>query len=199
MAVIPVPAGHLAVVVTDLEMRARPLPRPLPPSPLRLVRWHRPALDAYRTLFRRVGAHWLWYSRLVLNDAALGEIVHAKPVEIFAVVDARGIEVGMLELDFRKQPDAEIVYFALVPELTGKGHGHWLMAQALALAWRSGVECVWLHTCTLDHPGALRFYVREGFKAVARDVQTFPDPRLTGHLPRDVAPQVPLLDPSSSR
>lgn len=176
-----------------LEMTGRPRPRPLPDAPLRLVRWERPGADTYRALFRRVGARWLWFSRLVMDDRDLIAIIHHPNVAIFAAVDRAGIEVGMLELDFRVEGACEIGYFALVPELAGKGLGRWLMAQALSLAWRGGVTRVWLHTCTLDHPRALGFYRAQGFVATARAVETFADPRITGVLPVDCAPQVPLL------
>jgi hypothetical protein len=33
--------------------------------------WPAPASDKYRTLFRRVGEPWLWFSRLVIPDDAL--------------------------------------------------------------------------------------------------------------------------------
>ena len=188
-----VPGDHLATIVTDLEMRVRPALRPIPDSRLRLVRWPAPELAKYRALFARVGAPWLWFSRLVMSDEALSAILTDSAVEVYAVVDPTGIEVGMLELDFRKSPDCEIAYFGLVPELAGGGHGRWLMAQTMGLAWRAGVECVWVHTCTLDHPSALNFYRAQGFFAINREVETFPDPRLTGVLPRDAAPQIPLL------
>ncbi len=67
------------------------------------------------------------------------------------------------------------------------------MAETLARAWNKGVERVWLHTCTLDHPGALGFYRAQGFVAVKRTIETFPDSRTSGVLPRDAAPQIPLL------
>ena len=193
MGMTPVPHDHLATIVTDLEMRVRPPLRPSPDSRLRLIRWHQPDLNKYRILFTRVGAPWLWFSRLVMADDALQGIIGDAQVEIYAVVDPAGIEVGMLELDFRKRPDCEIAYLGLVPELTGGGHGRWLMAQTLALAWRAHVECVWVHTCTLDHPSALGFYRAQGFVAIKRKIETFPDPRLIGVLPRDAAPQIPLL------
>jgi len=193
----PVIPGELAAVVTSLEMRDRPKPRPLPASPLRLLPWRDATPDAYRTLFRRVGAPWLWFSRLMLDDAALAAIIHDTAVDLYAVVDRAGIEIGMLELDFRASGECEIAFFGLVPELTGKGHGDWLMAHALALGWRSQVKRMWVHTCTLDHPGALGFYRRHGFTPFARAVETFADPRLIGVLPREVAPQTPLIDPPS--
>jgi GNAT superfamily N-acetyltransferase len=161
------------------------------------VRWRDPTPEAYRTLFRRVGERWLWFSRLMLDDAELCAIIHDPAVDLYAVVDRAGVEIGMLELDFRAQAECEIAFFGLVPELTGRGHGDWLMGQALALGWRKDVRRMWVHTCTLDHPGALGFYRRNGFTPFARAVETFADPRLIGVVPRDAAPQTPLIDPPS--
>jgi GNAT superfamily N-acetyltransferase len=193
----PVVPGELAAVVTSLEMRERPKPRPLPASSLQLVRWKEPATKAYKTLFNRVGAPWLWFSRLILDDNGLESIIRDPAVEVSAVVDRNGIEIGLLELDFRVHAECEIAFFGLVPELAGMGHGNWLMAQALASGWRKGVIRMWVHTCTLDHPGALGFYRRHGFVPFARAVETFADPRLLGIMPRDAAPQVPLIAPPS--
>ncbi|MGE7206873.1 GNAT family N-acetyltransferase [Sphingomonas sp. NPDC019816] len=193
MALIPVDPGDVATIVTTLEMRERPRPRPMPASPLSLVAWKAPDLTKYRTLFRRVGTPWLWFSRLVMTDAALAAIIHDPAVTVFAVVDRTGIEVGMLELDHRQPGACEIGYFGLIPELAGQGHGRWLMAQALMRAWTAQVERVWVHTCTLDHPSALNFYRAQGFAAVSRAVETFPDPRNLSILPADSAPQIPRL------
>ena len=199
MGLIPVAPGEVAAIVTTLEMTERPLPRPLPPAPLRLVRWERPEPESYRMLFRRIGTRWLWFSRLAMDDQALIAITHDPAVHLFAAIDRQGVEIGMLELDFRRSGECEIAYFGLVPELTGQGFGRWLMAQALSLSWRKNVERVWLHTCTLDHPAALGFYRKQGFSAINRVIETFADPRLAGLLPRDAAPQIPLLDPASRR
>ena len=193
MGLTEVAADEVATVVTTLEMTRRPPLRPLPPSPLRLVRWEAPAPDKYRALFRRVGAPWLWYSRLAMDDAALLAVVHDARVQVYAAVDRAGVEVGMLELDFRHDGACELSYFALVPELAGKGLGRWLMAEALTRAWVPGVARLWVHTCTLDHPHALGFYRAQGFVAVKRTLESFPDPRVLGLLPADAAPQVPLL------
>lgn len=193
MGLIPVAADEVATVVTTLELRTRPPLRPLPPSPLRLVRWRSPRADKYRALFRRVGEPWLWYSRLAFDDAKLLAIIGDPAVEVYAVEDRTGVEVGMLELDCRREGATELSYFGLVPELAGRGHGRWLMANALGLAWRPGVERVWVHTCTLDHPRALGFYRAQGFVPVGRTLETFPDPRALGLLPETAAPQIPYL------
>lgn len=189
----PVAADQLAAVVTTLEMTAPPPRRPLPPSRLRLVRWPAPEPARYRTLFARVGGPWLWYSRLALDDAALQAIIGDERVHVHAAADPAGIEIGMLEIDFRTPGEALIAYFGLVPELAGRGHGRWLMAEAMARLWRPGVERVVVNTCTLDHPSALGFYRAQGFRAIRRTVETFPDPRALGLLPEDAAPQIPYL------
>lgn len=193
MGLLPVAGDHLATIVTALEMRERPRPRPMPPSPFRLVHWPAPESDKYRALFRRVGGPWLWYSRLVMDEARLRTILEDPAVMVYAVVDRAGVEVGMLELDFRTAATCELSYVGLVPEITGQGHGNWLMAQALAFAWRKDVDRVWVHTCTLDHPAALGFYRRHGFVPYQRTIETFPDPRVLGLLPADAAPHIPLL------
>ncbi len=193
MGLTAVPDNYVAAIVTSLEMTSRPLPKPVPASPLKLVRWQQPSAAKYRTLFARVGTPWLWFSRAILDDAALLAIIHDPLVEIHAVVDPAGIEVGILELDFRIGWQAEISYFGLIIELAGKGLGRWLMAETLARAWRKDINRVWVHTCTLDHPSALNFYQRQGFTPYQRQIETFADPRLTGALPAEAAPHVPLL------
>lgn len=189
----PLPSGHVGAVVTYLEMTASPPLRPLPGSPLRLERWRSPEPARYRLLFERVGARWLWYSRLAMDD----ERLRAEMAEIYAIVDRRGTEVGMIELDFRTGGECLIRFLGLVPELAGKGHGAWLLAQTLSLAWRPGVERVSVNTCTLDHPAALKAYLNAGFTAVKRAFESFPDPRLAGLLPAGVAPQIPLVGPAA--
>jgi len=193
MALIEVADTDVAAVVTTLEMDKRPPLRPFPASSLRLVAWPHPDPMRYRALFARIGTPWLWYSRLALTDEALMAIVHDAAVEVHAVVDRSGIEVGMLELDRRVPETCEIAYFGLIPELAGQGHGRWLMAEALARAWSPGVVRLRVNTCTLDHPGALGFYRHQGFTPVRRTLETFPDPRLLGLVPADAAPQIPSL------
>jgi GNAT superfamily N-acetyltransferase len=191
MSLTPIPEGRLGAVVTYLEMTERPLPRPLPPSPFRLERWRDPDPARYRLLFERIGARWLWYSRLTMDD----ERLRREMAEVHAVVDRSGVEVGMIELDFRTEGECLIRFLGLVPGLAGKGHGAWLFAQVMALAWRPGVRRVHVNTCTLDHPAALKAYLNAGFRACRRAFESFPDPRLGGLLPADSAPQVPLIGP----
>jgi len=193
----PVPHGELAAVVTYLEMRAPPAAAPAPASPLELRRIH-PEPEQYRRLFRRVGARWLWFSRLVMEDAKLQAILTDPEVELFAIVNEEDAEAGLLELDFRRSGECELAFVGLAPELAGQGHGRWLLGEAVRRAWRPEVARVHVHTCSLDHPAALAAYLRAGFTPSKRAVERFADPRLLGVLPPDCAPQVPLLGTDAS-
>ena len=192
MSYEPVADNELAAVVTYLEMRSPP-EQPVQPSPLTLKRVEVPQPEHYRELFRLIGGPWLWFSRLILDDAHLAAIIQHPRVELYAVRDEAGREVGMLELDFREDRECELSFIGLVPELSGKGYGRWFLAEAVRRAWREGVDRVHVHTCSLDHPAALSAYRRAGFTPYKRAIERFPDPRLLGVLPRDCAPQIPLL------
>jgi len=184
--------GELAAVVTYLEMRARPTLE-VPHSTLQLRRIAEPTVDHYRALFRRVGSPWLWFSRLTLSDEELEAIIRHPGIELFEVAAVEAV-VGMLELDFREPGECELAFVGLVPSLSGQGHGRWLLAEAVSRAWAGeGVSRVHVHTCSLDHPAALAAYRRAGFTPYKRAIERFPDPRLSGILPKEAAPQVPLL------
>jgi len=153
----------------------------------------RPEPGWYRELYGRIGRDWLWSSRLAMPDGELAAILEDPAVE--AWVPARdGRDEGLLELDRRAPAKVELAFFGLTPALVGGGAGRWLMDRAIELAWQPGVRRFWVHTCSLDHPGALGFYVRSGFTPYAQAVEVADDPRLTGVLPRDAAPAVPLIE-----
>ncbi len=197
MSYEPVPAGELAAVVIFLEMRERP-ELEVPGSTLQLRRIAEPTAEQYRALFRRVGAPWLWFSRLVMPDEELEAIVRHPGVALFEIAAVEAV-VGMLELDFRVAGECELAFVGLVPSLSGQGHGRWLLAEAVTRAWSGeGVARVHVHTCSLDHPAALSAYRRAGFTPYKRAIERFPDPRLLGILPTDAAPQVPLLGTEAS-
>ena len=188
-----IPAGKVAAVVTHLEMTARPAPRPDPRGAWTLRRVDEPALDWFRDLYRRVGEEWLWFSRIRMPDSELAARLHSLQLEVYAMVDD-GSDEGLLELDFREPGHCEIGMFGVTAKLVGTGAGRWLMNRALELALSRPVTRVWLHTCTFDHPAALAFYQRSGFRPFRRQVEVSDDPRLDGTAPRDVARHVPIVE-----
>lgn len=188
-----IPAGKIAAVVTHLEMTTRPPRRDDPPGTWTLRKADAPPLDWYRDIFRRVGEDWLWFSRARMTDAELAAIIHAAGIEVYAlVVDGR--DEGLLELDFREPGQCELVYFGVTASLIGTGAASFLMNRALERAWsRDDVSRVWVHTCTFDHPSAVAFYQRSGFRPFRRQIEVADDPRLDGTAPRTAARHVPII------
>ncbi|MCK1757789.1 GNAT family N-acetyltransferase [Bradyrhizobium sp. 137] len=188
-----VPAGKIAAVVTHLEMTAPPERRDDPLGAWTLRKVDTPALAWYRDLFRRVGEEWLWFSRARMTDAELAAIIHAPGIEVYALV-ADGSDEGLLELDFREPGQCELTYFGVTAGLIGTGAARFLMNRALELAWSRDVRRVWVHTCTFDHPSAVAFYQRSGFRAFRRQIEVADDPRLDGTVSRTAARHVPIID-----
>ncbi len=188
-----VPPGKVAAVVTCLEMLAPPpLPPLVGPPGLSIRRVEQPSLEEYRALYRLVGEPWLWFSRLRLSDAELAAILHHPAVDVF-FLEHDGQPQGLLELDRRGFPEIELAFFGLAPGLIGLGAGRWLMAHAIAEAWRHHPARFWVHTCTLDHPRAVEFYLKSGFRAFERRVEIADDPRLAGQAPLDALPSHPVI------
>ena len=191
----PLPPGKLANVVTFLEA-TEPQPlrgRPLPPGTA-LVPADRDDLAAYRAVYGAVGRDLLWFSRLFLPDDELARILADPGYEPWVLLQD-GVPAGMLDLDFREPGQCELAFFGLVPEAVGTGLGAALMDTAIERAWARPIERFWVHTCTFDHPAALGFYRRSGFRPFKVMVEVHDDPRLTGHLSRDASPNAPLIEP----
>ena len=151
-----------------------------------------PELDWYRAIYRRAGARWLWFSRLAMGDEQLAAALHRSTTEIF-IAEQEGSEIGMAELDRSDSTNVEIVSFALFSESMGHGLGRPFMTKLLDEAWHAKTARVWLHTCTLDGPAALGFYIKSGFRAYKRSIEVADDPRIHGILPEGAAPQVPII------
>ncbi len=190
-----VPPGKMATVVTHLQMRARPDPKPDPvgAEALKLDPIARGDLDRYLTIYRTLGERWMWFSRLVMPRAELAAILGDEGTAAWAVT-RDGADCGLLELDWREPNTCEIAFFGLYESETGGPAGRWLMSRALELAWREGVTRVWVHTCTFDHPRAVDFYRRSGFTPFLTSVEVCDDPRLNGKMRREAAPHAPIIE-----
>jgi GNAT superfamily N-acetyltransferase len=188
-----VPAGKIAAVVTHLEMLERPTLPPDPRGAWRSRRVHDPDLDWFRELYRRIGEEWLWFSRLRMSDAELAALIEPPSAEIHALV-LDGRDEGLLHLDFSARGQCELSLFGVTAQLIGSGAGRFLMNRALERAWSDAVTRVWVHTCSFDHPRALAFYQRSGFRPFRRQIEISDDPRLDGTTPRHVARHVPVIE-----
>jgi GNAT superfamily N-acetyltransferase len=190
--------GKIASIVTYLEMRERPVHAVEPTVTFDVHRVERPDLEWYRALFRRIGTDYLWFSRLQLTDRELRATIHDERVDVLTLSND-GEAGGLLELDRRAMPDVEIALFGIVGPLMGRGAGRALMRAGLARAWSFAPRRVWLHTCSLDHPRAMGFYLRTGFVPYKRAIEVADDPRRCGVLPDTAAAHVPLIATTEQR
>ena len=187
------PAGKLASVVTYLEMKARPKPRKSAPQPeLTLALHDAPSVAWYRGLYRLVGEDYLWFSRLLCEEADLAAHLKSDAVEVWSV-QKHGEDLGLLELEWMANGDCELSFFGLSADLIGGGVGRWLMEHAIARAFSRDINRFFVHTCTLDSPQALGFYTRSGFVPYGRAVEIADDPRISGLIPEARAPHIPLI------
>jgi GNAT superfamily N-acetyltransferase len=188
-----VPAGKIAAIVTHLEMTERPALARDPEGAWSLRREPMPDLGWFRDLYRRIGEEWLWFSRLRMPDAQLAAIIQSPSAEVHALM-LDGRDEGLLHLDFRELGQCELSMFGVTAKLVGTGAGRWLMNRALERAWSPQITRLWLHTCTFDHPAALAFYQRSGFRPFRRQIEIADDPRLDGTAPRGAAKHVPVIE-----
>jgi len=186
------PPDKIATIVTYLEMRTKPRPTRREKRANWSLQRLAGDLGRYRGLFRTVGEPWLWFSRAVMSDGELAAILQDPDVEAYALTDGTA-DIGLLEIDFRQRTEAELTFLGLVPGAIGQGAGRYLMDEAIGRAFARRVSRFFVHTCSLDHPSALAFYLRSGFTPYKRAIEVTDDPRLRGCLPVDAAPQVPVL------
>ncbi|MCV6595868.1 MAG: GNAT family N-acetyltransferase [Mangrovicoccus sp.] len=190
--------GMLATTVTHLELTALPdgLEAPVWPDGISVEHVTGMGRERYRALFERVGAEYLWASRLRMSDHDLVEILADPGVEIW-VLRAGEADLGICEIDLRFAPEmGELAFFGLDGALQGQGLARPLMAHALIRAFAAPLKRLTVHTCTLDHHAALPFYMRAGFVPTRQEVEIMQDPRLEGLLPESAAPQIPLIRPA---
>jgi GNAT superfamily N-acetyltransferase len=89
-----------------------------------------------------------------------------------------GCPAGYAELDARASPTVDLAYFGVMPDWIGRGVGPWLLDLAVRRAWSALAPSVLrVHTCSLDHPAALRTYERAGFVVTSSREDEEDDPR----------------------
>ena len=189
-----IPPGKVSVIVTHLEMRAPAELRAVPLMDGVTFRKVTPDLDWYRDIFTRVGSlEWLWYGRMVMPSDELRAIVDDPKME-FYTLSRDGQDEALLELDFRTTGECELAYFGVTPTLIGTGAGRYLMNEAITRAWSRPISRLHVHTCTIDSPQALSFYIRSGFAPYRQQIEIADDPRVSGILPRTAGPNVPIFE-----
>ena len=152
------------VTTTHLELRspADLRPKAAPGPDVSVARVPGPVPELNRFFYTAVGGAYFWLERLPWTYAEWHRYLD-RPELATWVVNVAGTPAGYFELERQPGDDVEIVYFGLLPAHTGRGLGGWALTEATRRAWEMGAKRVWVHTCDLDHPGALANYRARGF------------------------------------
>jgi len=131
-------------------------------SETQLVRIEIPFPALNRFFYQEVGKLWQWTDRQNWSEEEWSNWVEREKVQTW-MLHLRGTPAGYFELD-DQDGDVEIAYFGLLPQFLCKGLGGGFLTAAIEKAWGMGAERVWVHTCSLDHPNALKNYLDRGFQ-----------------------------------
>ncbi len=122
--------------------------------------------------YHHVGKRWQWHDRINWTSSQWNDYVQ-RPDVVTGVGYLAQDEIGYFELERQNQgADVELVYFGLLPEFVGGGLGAGLLTAAIESAWALKPERVWVHTCSQDHPYALRNYQSRGFEIYKTEKST---------------------------
>ena len=90
-------------------------------------------------------------------------------METYVISDSDDL-VGFFELLYNPQlKETEISYFGLLEQYIGKGIGGYALSEAIKNSFERDINRVWLHTCTLDHPNALKNYIARGMTVFKKE------------------------------
>ena len=128
-----------------------------------------PDFQLNKFFYKQVGKKYKWVDRLVWSDERWIKYISDKNLETYVISKSNEL-VGFFELLYNPEfNDTEISYFGLLDEYIGKGIGSYALSTALKKAFSRNIKRVWLHTCTLDHPNALKNYLARGMTVFKRE------------------------------
>ena len=153
------------VVTHHLEMTdpSQLVPARARPADFSVIRAEIPSPAFGRFLYTAVGGNWYWVQRLAWSHEQWQRHLERAEIETW-VAYVGGTPAGYFELEAQAAGNVEIAYFGLLPRFIGQGLGGPLLTATVERAWAMGARRVWVHTCSLDHPGALPAYQARGFR-----------------------------------
>jgi GNAT superfamily N-acetyltransferase len=131
-----------------------------------------PQWQLNRFLYFLVGEEWEWVDKRSWSDQRWRDYVASEGLRTF-VAFLEGNIAGYYELSRDEAGAVEIAYLGLASQFIGRGLGAALLTDALERAWAWGACRVWVHTCTLDHPAALKNYEARGMSVYDRQTEGY--------------------------
>jgi ribosomal protein S18 acetylase RimI-like enzyme len=131
---------------------------------LEVVLEKKPTINFCKFLYKEVGRDFFWRDRLKWSDQDWLDYISNEFFKLYILKQNNNL-AGYFELLYDpKVPSMEIPYFGIFKEFYGKGIGGHLLTKAILISFNQKINKVWAHTCTLDHPNALKNYLARGMK-----------------------------------
>ena len=134
-----------------------------------LVKKIKPDFQLNKFFYKQVGKKHRWIDRLSWSDGKWINYISNKNLETYIISESDEL-VGFFELLYNPElKETEISYFGLLEEFIGKGIGGYALSVAIKKSFEKNIKRVWLHTCTLDHPNALKNYIARGMTVFKKE------------------------------
>ena len=134
-----------------------------------LIKKIKPDFQLNKFFYKQVGKKHRWIDRLSWTDEKWINFISNKNLETYVISESDDL-IGFFELLYNPDlNETEISYFGLLEEYIGKGIGGYALSEAIKKAFEKNIKRVWLHTCTLDHPNALKNYIARGMKVFKKE------------------------------
>ena len=128
-----------------------------------------PDFQLNKFFYKQVGKKHRWIDRLSWSDGKWINYISNKNLETYIISESDEL-VGFFELLYNPElKETEISYFGLLEEYIGKGIGGYALSVAIKKSFEKNIRRVWLHTCTLDHPNALKNYIARGMTVFKKE------------------------------
>ena len=131
---------------------------------LEVILEKKPKIDICKFFYKEVGRDFFWRDRLKWRDQDWLDYINNDFFKLY-ILKYNNKFAGYYELLYDpKNSSMEIAYFGIFKEFYGKGIGGYLLTHAILSSFEQKINKVWVHTCTLDHPNALKNYLARGMK-----------------------------------
>ena len=129
----------------------------------------KPDFQLNKFFYKQVGKNHRWIDRLSWSDKKWINYISNRNLETYIISEFDEL-VGFFELLYNPElKETEISYFGLLEEYIGKGIGGYALSVAIKKSFEKNIKRVWLHTCTLDHPNALKNYIARGMTVFKKE------------------------------
>ena len=124
----------------------------------------KPDFQLNKFFYKQIGKKYRWTDRLIWTDFQWSNYVSNKNLETYVIKNSDDL-VGYFELIYHPEKnEIELAYLGLFEDYFGKGVGGYALTTAILKSFEKKIKRIWVHTCTLDHPNAIKNYLARGMK-----------------------------------